>query len=207
VLVVADDGSVDGTADLAARALSGSGLAGSVLPTTAARVGEARAAGVRHVAVSGAEPTRTWVLSTDADCVVPAGWVRSHLEHAERGAVAVAGVVTLVADRDSETIRGAWERDYRPAIRVDGTHSYVHAANLGVRLDAYLASGGFPHVAREEDVGLWRRLRRAGYVPVSDAGIVVATSARPDGRVREGFAHALNHLYGRTAAPLAGAAP
>ena len=89
------------------------------------------------------------------------------------------------------------ERDYRQTIHPDGTHPYVHSANLGFRLDAYLNAGGLPLVNREEDADLWRRLRRTGVRPVADAAISVATSARPDGRVREGFAHALNTLYAR----------
>ena len=73
----------------------------------------------------------------------------------------------------------------------------MHSANLGFRLDAYLDARGVPLVNREEDADLWRRLRRTGVRLVADAAISVATSARSDGRVREGFAHALNRLYAR----------
>ena len=197
-VVVVDDGSDDGTAAIAAATLARAGTEGAVIRTGVGQAGAARATGVRHVLASGCDPARTWVLSTDADCVVPRSWVRRHLDHAEAGELAVAGVVSLVDDGDGRRIRSAWERDYRPTIDPDGTHPYVHSANLGFRLDAYLAVGGFPLVDREEDVDLWRRLRRAGVRPVADAGISVATSARADGRVPKGFAHALNGLYGRS---------
>ena len=46
-----------------------------------------------------------------------------------------------------------------------------------------------------EDIDLWRRLRSAAIEPLADSSIVVATSGRRHGRVREGFAHALALAY------------
>jgi hypothetical protein len=142
------------------------------------------------------DPGTTWVLSTDADSVVPPDWVDRHLAHARRGAVAVAGVVDLVDDADGRGIRSPWWADYGSTLHPDRTHPHVHAANLGVRLDVYDDVSGFAIDEQVEDIGLWDRLRAAGHQPIADSSIVVWTSARVDGRVVVGgFAGALNALY------------
>ena len=61
---------------------------------TSVTVGEVRDRGVRAALERWPlAPGSTWLLSTDADSVVPAGWVRSLLDVAvSRSAVSVAGM-------------------------------------------------------------------------------------------------------------------
>jgi hypothetical protein len=72
----------------------------------------------------------------------------------------------------------------------------VHGANLGFSAAAYLAAGGFPALAHDEDRALVARVRGAGRRVVTDGGCPVRTSARPDGRAPHGFA---GHLLGLAA--------
>ena len=105
-------------------------------------------------------PKGVWVASTDADSIVSADWLTTHLEAAQAGWDAYAGeVVVLDWDGWSGALPDAYERRYRHP----GRRAPVHGANLGVRLDAYLAVGGFPAVACGEDEVLVERLVEAGY--------------------------------------------
>jgi hypothetical protein len=70
---------------------------------------------------------------------------------------------------------------------------HVHGANLGVRLSAYLAAGGFPAVRTHEDVHLVEAVRRLGRSIVVGEDPVV-TSSRLAARAPDGFAHFLARL-------------
>lgn len=195
LVVVVDDGSSDGTGALAAAVLSASGTPHVVVRAAAGSAGAARAVGVRTATAHLEVPAHlTWVLSTDADTVVPGDWVQRYLAHAAMGATAVAGVVALLEDVDARRVRDVWWADYGPTLAPDGSHPHVHAANMGIRLDVLAAAGGIPGVDHEEDRVLWDRLRAIGETPIADAGLVVATSARLHARVPRGFAHALGQL-------------
>jgi glycosyltransferase involved in cell wall biosynthesis len=142
---------------------------------------------------SPAPTTRTWLASTDADTVVPEGWLAPHLFHAERGAVGVAGIVELRADEAvdrvlAERFASTYELDHGR-----GLHPHVHGANLGVRADAYLRAGGWARLPVGEDQELWSRLREVGPV-VSTIDSRVATSGRRQGRADHGFAAELEAL-------------
>ncbi len=200
-LVLVDDGSQDGSSDVARAAWDGvvgdhPALDVRVLHVRAGSAGGARREGGAWLGRRAGDQATTWLLSTDADCVVGEDWVLGHLAHARRGAVAVAGIVSLIEDADGHAVHPRWSVEYGATLAADGTHPHVHAANLGVRLDVYTAVGGFRALSRAEDIDLWQRLRAAGHPVVADTGCVVATSARRSGRVAHGFAHALATLYG-----------
>lgn len=203
-VVVVDDDSSDMTSAVASRALDSSGLCGVVVRARAGSASMARRAGVAEAARTTQAAARCWVLSTDADSEVPADWIERYLEHARAGALAVAGVVDLIDDADAAGFVDRWRTDYGATLGADGRHPHVHAANLAVRLDAYLLVDGFGDVARAEDIDLWRRLRDVGVEPVADTSIVVATSGRREGRVERGFAHALALAYPTVAGPAEG---
>jgi hypothetical protein len=163
-------------------------------------VGAVRDLGVRHVLRRLAAHPRsgTWVLSTDADTTVPADWAVAHLRGAAGGAHAVAGLADLAG---TEHLAADALRRYDALVERGlrgGVHRHVYGANLGVRADAYLAVGGFPHQGAGEDHRLWRRLRAAGYTLAQPVDIRVRTSARLHGRADDGVAALLRSLHRRS---------
>jgi hypothetical protein len=154
-------------------------------------IGEVRNLGARHLLA--ALPADGWLLSTDADSVVPPDWVAAHLARAATGADAVVGTVALgdagqlaaeVVDRYAQLVA-------RPSL-VGAEHAY--AANLGVRASAFRAVGGFPATPHGEEHALLARLRAAGHRVVRAPEISVRTSARTEGRARGGLADLLREL-------------
>lgn len=190
-LVVLDRCS-DGSAAAAARA----GV--STLPSAAGSVGAARREGVR-AAVARLGPVRAgrvWIACTDADTVVPPRWLVHQVEAAAAGAGLVLGpVVPDERDLDPATYAAWLDRHRTPA-----SPAAVHGANLGVRLDAYEAVGGFTAADEHEDVLLVAALRARG--TPERAGLTALTSGRRRGRVVRGFSGYLRdleaaHGYGR----------
>ena len=158
-------------------------------------VGEARRAGAARLLeqLSSTPLERIWLMSTDADSRVPVDWVAVHLEAAEDGATAVAGIVTVDSFDGHPSLTAArFAATYE--IRPDGTHPHIHGANLGVRADAYLAAGGWSSLRTGEDHCLWNRIRAHGFVTASTARSFVTTSGRRHGRAPDGFAGALRAL-------------
>jgi cellulose synthase/poly-beta-1,6-N-acetylglucosamine synthase-like glycosyltransferase len=188
IAVVADACS-DSTAELARDAI---GARGTVIECAPRSPGAARRLGVAAVIehFHAIHPARIWLANTDADTYVPPDWLKLHLDHADNGASAVAGIVQLDA---SDGLRADIIRLYRDTyeLRSDGTHGHVHGANLGVRGDAYLAVGGWSPLSVAEDHCLWRRLKLGGWRLRSCVNSVVVTSARLHGRALGGFADTL----------------
>jgi len=197
-IVVVADRCRDATATVARGPL---GLLDEVVEVDYGNVGAARRRGtdglLELLGYGGrAAAKRTWLLTTDADTVVPVDWVAAHLRLAEAGAAGVAGVVRVDTFADhaehADAVRRRFDVTY--AIHPDGTHPHVHGANLGVRADAYLAVGGWPTLATAEDHALWARLRSDGWPTVSSIEAWVTTSGRRVGRAPLGFAACLADL-------------
>lgn len=178
-VVVVLDACTDGTAAVAARA----GV--DVVRSAARNVGIARGLGVDAV-TGDADPTATWVATTDADSAVPAGWLRDHLAAASSYDVLVGAVRPDAAEVTPRVL----DRWLAAHTRV-GHH--VHGANLGVRLSAYRAVGGFRPLVTGEDVALVADLRVLG-ARVTGGGHPVVTSGRRVGRAPAGFAGYLQTL-------------
>ena len=197
LLVVADSCS-DRTA-----AVARTGKA-KVISLQARAVGAARAAGMRELLrlTSGSDPSAVWLATTDADTVVPPGWLRRQLDYANAGWDVVLGTVT-VTDWDGHPphVPIAFEERYAFG---SGPHPHVHGANLGIRASAYLAVGGFRPMRTAEDHALLAAATEAG-CPVLQAGdITVETSGRRLARAPRGFSNLLRTLADRrvpTAAP------
>ena len=70
-----------------------------VISLCARRVGAARAAGMAEVlrltAGAGLDLAAIWLATTDADTVVPAGWLQRQVAHADQGWDVVLGTVTV----------------------------------------------------------------------------------------------------------------
>ena len=192
-IVVVADGCTDRTVEVAHSVLSDRALS-VVTECDLGNVALARASGVRagRVLLGSLRSDRTWIASTDADTTVPRTWIAQQMAAATQGLCAVAGVV------DVETFDGlphSAERHfadtYTALLPTHGDHPHVHAANLGVRVDAYDDAGGWGHLPRSEDRDLWNRLREIGASTGSPTGLRVVTSGRSIGRVPGGFADCL----------------
>jgi glycosyltransferase involved in cell wall biosynthesis len=191
ITCVVADRCTDATAERA-RAAGADVVVGNDVPRL---VAEVRNQGFRHVRGRlGAVGEQTWLLSTDADTVVPPTWVLDQLRYAASGADAVAGAVDL---DDPHVLPPDVLTRYNALVarRVAGsTHGHAYAANLGVRGSAFQRVGGFPAVACGEEHALLVRLRGAGLRVVSPTDVRARTSARREGRARGGLADLLRTL-------------
>jgi hypothetical protein len=141
---------------------------------------------------------RMWLLSTDADSVVPPTWIRDHLRHADSGADGVVGTVTLDEPERLEPAALSRYTEILDAGTIGHAHNHAYAANLGVRASAYRAVGGFPPAASGEEHQLLRRLRSAGHCLVTSTQLSVRTSARTRGRTGAGLAELLDALHAQS---------
>jgi hypothetical protein len=161
-------------------------------------VGEVRNRGVARLLarLGGIPAVRTWLLSTDADTVVPRTWALDHVRHADRGADVVAGLMDL----DDPTVLSPialrrYARLIEAGADAGGGHGHAYAANLGVRAASFLRVGGFPAVAHGEEHALLERLRAHGHRVVSPSDVRARTSARRRGRAEGGLADLLDSLH------------
>jgi glycosyltransferase involved in cell wall biosynthesis len=170
-----------------------------VISIRARNVGAARAAGMTELLrlTAGRDSAAIWLATTDADTVVPPGWLRRQLSYAGRGWDVVLGTVE-VADwaEHPPHAPAAFDALYEFGA---GPHPHVHGANLGIRASAYLAAGGFRPLRTAEDHALLAAATEAGCPVVQASDLTVQTSARRQARAPHGFSHLL-----RTLAPLPG---
>jgi len=166
-----------------------------VLGIRARNVGAARAAGMTALLRLTAKrhgPAATWLATTDADTVVPAGWLRRQLQYAGAGWDVVLGTVTVAGwDEHPPHVPDAFAARYAFG---PGPHPHVHGANLGVRASAYRAAGGFRPLRTAEDHALLAAATQAGCAVLQAGDIAVETSARRQARAPDGFGHLLRTL-------------
>jgi glycosyltransferase involved in cell wall biosynthesis len=187
-IVVVSDSSTDQTIQIAAQMLRGCGKAVAI---GAGVVGTARATAARLLLERHkGHLSRHWMANTDADCVVPPDWLLNQLALASSGIEAIAGVVSVDDFQDfGPEMPAKFKASY--LIEPGGGHPHVHGANLGVRADVYVESGGWLPLETGEDHDLWRRLAMKGVRRLSTSAITVQTSGRRSGRAPNGFAEAL----------------
>jgi len=170
----------DGSAEIAERA---GGV--TVLHIDATSVGAARHLGCQWALDAAPGPAAaSWLACTDADSAVPADWLTWHLEQADDGADVVLGTVIPDHDEMLGTPFDRWLDSYPQS----DDHTFIHGANLGVRGDVYIRTGGFRAVLEHEDVRLVQAARRLGARVSSTADCAVITSGRHVGRTPGGFA-------------------
>lgn len=157
------------------------------------RVGSVRARLIdRLSALPG--PPADWILSTDADSIVPENWITDLIRIGDsRGADALAGPVELVDWQGSQDALRRYQEIVAAGMTSEG-HRHVYAANLAVRLTAYRAVGGFRGVEHGEEHALVQDLRAAAFQVLSVLDPVVRTSARLHGRAPGGLADLLRSL-------------
>jgi glycosyltransferase involved in cell wall biosynthesis len=164
-----------------------------IVTIDAGNVGAARAAGVETILrrFTSTPLDRLWLATTDADSVVPVGWLAGQVDLADAGWEVVVGTVTVADWSDHPAhVSPSWLASYQAVEH----HPHVHGANLGCTAEAYLAVGGWAPLAADEDVALvnalsHRRVRRT-------AALAVTTSARRDPRAAGGFGDTLSAIAG-----------
>ena len=188
-VVVALDGCTDGSA----RVIGTWGVERTVLPGLG--VGAARDAAVEEGlrALGDPDEQATWVACTDADTVVPSGWLLRQVVWAERGMDLVVGTAEPTGVQHGAAL-AAWHERHRLA---EG-HVHVHGANLGVRVVRWRQAGGFGRRRVSEDVGLVERVRALTDRWVATDTTRVLTSGRSSSRVENGFAGYLRTVRAET---------
>ncbi|TWG07131.1 glycosyltransferase [Streptomyces brevispora] len=192
-LVVAADSCTDTTSADAAR------WGADVVEVRQRMAGAARAAAVaRGLRSCGARPEATWIVTTDADCVVRPSWLTHQLDCAGRGWHCVLGTVRISPDPPvAASVRALHEAHYfADRTGPDWSHPHVHGANLGIRGDVYLRAGGFPALPHSEDRALVDALPTRARILRTDA-CPVLTSGRTAPRAPHGFGTYLGHLTAR----------
>jgi len=191
-VVVVADACTDRTAGLARAG------GAAVLAIEARNVGTARAAGVAEVLrrTGPVDPATVWLATTDADTLVPPGWLTRQLSYAEDGWDAVVGTITVNDWRQYPAeVPPLFQQLYRTASPAGGAaHPHVHGANLGFSAAAYLAAGGFGPARTAEDHALVHALAAAGRRVLRTTTVSVVTSARRRARAPHGFSQLLGSL-------------
>lgn len=201
-VVVVLDSCTDGSAAIAAR-YAAADRRFRALTVDFRSAGASRAAGARAAGIGSARRRppgrrwtpppwagRAWLANTDADSLVPDTWLVRQLEFAEAGADAVLGSVEPdPAGMDPELLR-RW-RERHP---FEENHPHIYGANFGVRASAYLAAGGFPKIASQEDRALVQKLRSRAFTVMATDSMRVLTSGRVHARAPHGFGAYLRTL-------------
>lgn len=167
------------------------------LTTHERNVGAARAAGAAHalaeLARRGHDAAEVYLLHTDADTLVPPDWITNHV----RAAADHDAVLGPVEVRDWSERAEDCAHHYARAYALEPDADRVHGANLGIRGEAYLRTGGFPALPVSEDRALVEALRTSGESVAFRSDLTVCTSARISRRVNGGFSDFLSKLEDR----------
>ncbi len=137
------------------------------------------------------------LLTTDADSTPAEDWVARCA-----AALAQADVVTGRIVREpsmnqyrQDRVERYFDRLYALRRRLDpvpwercATHHFTGGANMGFRASAYAVLGGFAPITSGEDAAIIDEAARAGLRVRRDAGCIVRTSSRRQGRAPGGMA-------------------
>ena len=153
-IVVADNGSADGSAHVAAS------YGATVLALPRYRVGELRN-------IAAAATSSPLIAFVDADHLIDPGWVRTALKLFDDHQVTAAGAPYSPA-LSANWVARAYDR-FRPELHTVEPAEWLGSGNMIVRREAFEQVGGFDTSLEScEDVDLCNRLRAAGYRLVAD---------------------------------------
>lgn len=185
-LLVVDNGSTDGTAEVAWKFRRTAPFPVRVLTEPERGVGCAVDTGFRYAIAHGA----TLLARTDADCLPHPGWVAAARAALTGGAAMACGQIR--ARRDEHGLLGrvgfraavllaAWFGRWRPANRGPQfrTPYRMHAGNnMAITARAYLGCGGMPRRPSPTDRTFLNRVRRYTAAIVHRRDMVVENSSR-----------------------------
>lgn len=187
-MIVAADACTDNTAAVAAaRGVLVAGL-------YACNAGAARAAGATELLrrMAATDPAAIWLATTDADTIVPPGWLHRQLSYAAQGWDVVLGSVTAT-DWNEHPPNAPAVFTATPESGT-GPRADVSGVNLGIRASAYIAAGGFQALRTGEEHALFMAATRARCQILQASDISVLTAARRRVRVHRGFSDLLYAL-------------
>jgi glycosyltransferase involved in cell wall biosynthesis len=179
-LLVVDNGSADGTPEIARRA------GARVLVEPEKGVGCAVDTGFRYAIAHGA----TRLVRTDADCLPRPGWVAAARASFDAGAQMVCGRITARRDENGPLARAAFAvlvrvaaafGRLRPAHRGGGYLApyRMHAGNnMAITAELYRACGGMPRRPSPTDRTFLNRVRRTTAAITHNRDMVVENSTR-----------------------------
>ncbi len=170
------------------------------------RGGVGRARRIGHLLVGRHGRRTAHLLSTDADCVADAGWVRA-MERGLTHAPAVLGRIDVTAQEAAAFSPGFHAAGQLEASYLGLSLEFEHlldpsgsnriglntagGANIGFRAAIYRQVGGFASLPAREDRDLVDRIIAAGHVPVRVPDAVIYASMRAQGRAPGGMAEAI----------------
>ncbi len=187
-LVLVDDGSRDGTAELAEQ-LFAHGPGARILRQPATGKLAALQNGLAYILAQADAADR--VCFTDADCQPATGWLAAHRAAHARGAGLVCGHVRILLEgpaglstaRRFENTVSSLQCALGCAL---GNPGYARGGNWSTRVELLRragALGGLEHLGSGDDVHLVRRLVRCGaraqFLLQPEAGVDTMESARP----------------------------
>ncbi|GII66022.1 glycosyl transferase [Sphaerisporangium krabiense] len=189
-LVVVDNMSTDGTAEVVRAYAAGSSLTIEIVTERRKGTGAASDTGMRHAIARGA----THLLRTDADCLPRRDWVRAMKRGFADGLEMVGG---LLRPRTDEFRLKFWERWLLPSVveaaalfgrlrpsnrgAYLGPYVMMPGATVGITAALYERAGGFPRTAIEEvheDRALVNRVRAITRAYGTRRDVVVYGSVR-----------------------------
>jgi glycosyltransferase involved in cell wall biosynthesis len=185
-LVVVDNGSTDGTAEVARGFAAVAPFPVHVIEEPERGVGCAADTGFRYAIGSGA----TVLARTDADCLPRAGWVGAARAGLSAGAGMVHGRLRARKDENGVPARawfvilvalantfGRFRRSNRGRAFL-APHRMHAGNNMGITADLYLAVGGMPRCGAPTDQVFRNRVRRHTREIVFCPAMVVDNSTR-----------------------------
>ncbi|MEV0326035.1 glycosyltransferase family A protein [Micromonospora echinospora] len=185
-LLVVDNASTDGTADVVRRFAARSPVPTLLIEERQKGVGAAVDTGFRYAIAHGA----TLIARTDADCLPRPGWVAAARRALTAGAAMACGRIEARRDEHGPlgragfrcvvTVAATFGR-LRPAHRGPGYRApyRMHAGNnMAITARAYLAAGGMPRRPSPTDREFLNRVRRVTDAIVQERTMVVENSTR-----------------------------
>lgn len=150
-VLVLDDASTDGSAELAAQLCEGRAEFRRI---AAASIAAVRNAGARSIAT----PLLCFI---DCDCVIERDYFAAVREVFARQDVAASGCRVHYPD-DGSWVERTWDR--LRTVADEGFRSYLNSGNFAVRREIFEAVGGFDEsLVTDEDAELGQRLNDHGY--------------------------------------------